>query len=285
MHHSIDDLNEIAREEVLYTDKALLRKEAVRLDPQIQAMFDKFWLAVTALGSSVAINQEQYINVHRCLHHSLRTIDRSVPLLSSEELRGIALEDWVSDCQGHSSIDKNHFGLVLLQLADTQVSNKTKPNYLSFLASLYNGITTMESDGTRRLRTETEFADQWYGESITTLSNLAMLADIESLRWNMSTDVANIMLLEDNGHCDEKWIEAAREYLGADKKTRLSLAADNVATTQVVLSFIHKKLHICFDRDDDNGFVNLVQKIERDVNTTMVTAERKRPRSPRPRRG
>eukprot|EP00741_Cyanophora_paradoxa_P001088 tig00000455_g1049.t1 len=105
-----------------YTPKALLQREAARLDGDVRALLGRFWaLATDGAGAGAgagagyaagAIPKNEYVRLHRALYRALHSVWDP-----AEALR-FAEEDWERDRKGAGAVDRDRWALSIFELAD-----------------------------------------------------------------------------------------------------------------------------------------------------------------------
>ena len=80
----------------LYSDQALLKRESLMFDVDVQKSLRKFWVLYDANGSGT-ISKEEYVGCNKLVQRVLST------RFSSDDVERIAIEDWQSDSGGCAS--------------------------------------------------------------------------------------------------------------------------------------------------------------------------------------
>jgi hypothetical protein len=105
-------------DENLYTDLALLQREAIRFTPEVQIIIGELFEAVD-MDFSESIEEHEYKELVIVLYECLRLFwDEDLPELSKEELTAIAYDDWAVDADGYESIDFDRFVIAMFKLCD-----------------------------------------------------------------------------------------------------------------------------------------------------------------------
>jgi hypothetical protein len=141
-----DDDDEIDNvDESLYTDLALLQREAIRLEPQVQLVISDLYEAVDSNASNT-IEENEYRDLVRALYTCLRTFwDKEMPELDEAEMQAIAEDDWKVDCAGHDHINYNRFVIAMFKLCDIWTDFLDGETYLDFLLALRDRMTTLRA--------------------------------------------------------------------------------------------------------------------------------------------
>jgi hypothetical protein len=138
-----DDIDGV--DEDLYTDLALLQREAIRLEPEVQLVITELYEAVDADGSNT-IEEGEYQDLVRALYNCLRTFwDKDMAELDDEEMKEIAAEDWKVDANGHDCIDYERFVVAMFKLCDIWTDFLDGETYLDFLLALRDRMTVLRA--------------------------------------------------------------------------------------------------------------------------------------------
>lgn len=127
--HKLDeDTHEITGDNLhLYTDKALLQREAIKFDPGVQSVLQELYALIDS-DFSGTIEKFEYVMLNRKLYVALRAFwDPTLTDLDVEELEDMAEDDWDTDSQGFGSLNRERFLLAMFQLCD--IWTVSRPNW------------------------------------------------------------------------------------------------------------------------------------------------------------
>jgi hypothetical protein len=130
-------------DENLYTDLALLQREAIRFTPEVQIVIGELFEAVDT-DFSESIEEDEYKELVIVLYECLRLFwDEDLSELANEELTAIAHDDWAVDAGGYEHIDFDRFVIAMFKLCDVWTDFIDGETYLEFLIALRGRLTTM----------------------------------------------------------------------------------------------------------------------------------------------
>jgi hypothetical protein len=118
----------------LYTDKALLQRDALRFDNDVRETLMKLY-TLTDENADGDIQREEYIHLNICLQ---RLVLGTV--VDDEEALRVAVAEWNFDRDGHDHLNMNRLTMAFFQLADVFTDNISKSEYNNFLMKVYNSI-------------------------------------------------------------------------------------------------------------------------------------------------
>eukprot|EP00741_Cyanophora_paradoxa_P018476 tig00021070_g17839.t1 len=114
----------------LFTDQALLRREALRFSPRVATWSLLFWRSID-LDNSNTLEENEFMPyamlLYKVLHGSW----------DEATARAACAEDWHSDRRGKNYINCETFLLSLFQLADTWTENIDEAEMVEFLETLF----------------------------------------------------------------------------------------------------------------------------------------------------
>jgi hypothetical protein len=163
-------------DEELFTDKALLQRDAIRYSPRImQTLREAFRLV--DIEDNNCITKLEYTNLSARLYMCLRAYyDRTLPELSEEQSAHIAEEDWANDFQKRKQAGSTNaqaarmhfkeFSVSMFQLCDIWTDGISEGEYFDFLTLLFDRLAYKDADGQRRLKStemlQDDFIEQPY---------------------------------------------------------------------------------------------------------------------------
>jgi hypothetical protein len=137
-------LDELDDDEELYTDLALLQREAIRLEPEVQMVIGELFEAVdTDLSNS--LEKHEYKELVNVLYECLRLFwDEDLPALEQDEIDQIAEDDWKVDSAGKDTINYDRFVIAMFKLCDVWTDFIDGETYLEFLIALRDRLTLLD---------------------------------------------------------------------------------------------------------------------------------------------
>jgi hypothetical protein len=109
----------------MYSDQALLERESIRCDPEIQRILKRMFRLVDVRGRGF-IDRHEYTNLNIVLYKCLQSFwDESLEDLTTEQMKQVVAEDWVIDAKGKDTLDKQGFGQAIFQLCDVWTGRST----------------------------------------------------------------------------------------------------------------------------------------------------------------
>eukprot|EP00945_MAST-04E_sp_MAST-4E-sp1_P001068 g1068.t1 len=131
--------NEVKNEESydpsMYTDQALLKRDALRFDEDIRKALSKIYI-MTDQNRDAQIGKDEYIEL------SLRLQRLVIGKVEMHSALQIANMEWDFDRQGTDFLNFDRLILSFFQLADIWTDDISKESYLKFLDDVYNSIFT-----------------------------------------------------------------------------------------------------------------------------------------------
>jgi hypothetical protein len=140
--------NEVKNEESydpsMYTDQALLKRDALRFDEDIRKALSKIYI-MTDQNRDAQIGKDEYIEL------SLRLQRLVIGKVEMHSALQIANMEWDFDRQGTDFLNFDRLILSFFQLADIWTDDISKESYLKFLDDVYNSIFTEKERAAGRL--------------------------------------------------------------------------------------------------------------------------------------
>jgi hypothetical protein len=102
--HEADVAADAANHVHLYTDKALMQREAIKFDRGIQELLKELYVLVDEDGSGT-LEEKEYRTLSENLYIALQVFwDPSLPTLSLGQMQKMTYDDWVNDSHGHDHL-------------------------------------------------------------------------------------------------------------------------------------------------------------------------------------
>jgi hypothetical protein len=140
---------------MFYAPRNLLKREALRFDPDIQFLLRTIWKA-SDVDDSGGIDRIEYFEMHSRITCAL--IGRGAG--DSMMRIFLAKEDWVADAKGHKTLNKTRLEDCFFTLADRFTSSVSVKEYTSFLNRVLDRIIVYDSEtGNVDLRLEEEILE------------------------------------------------------------------------------------------------------------------------------
>jgi len=131
----------------LYSAQALLRREALRFDPDVLACLDQLWQIIDVDGDG-AVQRDEYIAM------SMRLWVVFVGDGDVDKSRRVAESEWDADRQGQDHLNRARFRQSWFQLTDTWTEGISSKAYCDLLQDVIEAISADLGDGERGLRGE-----------------------------------------------------------------------------------------------------------------------------------
>jgi hypothetical protein len=139
--HEDIELDEM--DEELYTDLALLQREAIRFEPAVQLVIAELFEAIDEDRSQL-IDEHEYRKYINALYECLQMFwDPEMEEKSDKQMKEIADEDWTVDCGGHPKINYDRFVVAMFKLCDVWTDFVDGESYLDFLVALRDRMTIL----------------------------------------------------------------------------------------------------------------------------------------------
>jgi hypothetical protein len=129
----------------MYTNAAILTREALRFDPGILGLLDILW-DVTDDNRNGTVQKEEYVTMSTKLFYVVTGDD------DQEEARVTALEEWEHDHFGYGFLNKQRFRQSWFQLTDLWTDGLSVEEYMKFLEDIIECLTEVDKKGRRRWR-------------------------------------------------------------------------------------------------------------------------------------
>jgi hypothetical protein len=129
----------------MYTNTAILTREALRFDPGILGLLDILW-DVTDDNRNGTVQKEEYVTMSTKLFYVV-TGDND-----EEDAQQTAEEEWEHDHFGFNFLNKQRFRQSWFQLTDLWTDGLSVEEYMKFLEEIIECLTEVDKSGRRRWR-------------------------------------------------------------------------------------------------------------------------------------
>jgi hypothetical protein len=191
------DADQVVADEAMFTDKAILQRESIRLQRPIQQVLKKLYMVIDE-DNSGSITHDEYQVLSAKLYCAIRAFwDKELPELDAREMMEVSASDWEQDRQGYNHLNEQRFTLSMFQLCDVWTDFIDGETYLDFLLQLLHILTKVNSSGERVFCSEQEIKSNSEKEQrlvslsyINVWGDISGIEDVETDGWVMSVDLS-----------------------------------------------------------------------------------------------
>eukprot|EP00936_MAST-01D_sp_MAST-1D-sp1_P002989 g2989.t1 len=138
--HKVDTEEHAIESNAMYSDKALLQREALRFDADVLEVLNQIWSLADRNGDG-GVDKYEYCDVSQRLYKVV------VGDGDGRAAERFAAEEWTRDSFGESKLNKARYMQSWFQLADLWTENICAQEYVAFLRDVLSCLAYKDADG------------------------------------------------------------------------------------------------------------------------------------------